>query len=80
MGKVWGKNNLDLKAFGSPKARCKSALFWQTKRILGMFSTRNETEGFTGFAGIGNYIWTGKGVHFGRIFPDYSIPSKHSFS
>jgi hypothetical protein len=32
-----------------------------------------------GFSGIGNDIRTGKGAHFGRIFPEYSIPSKHSF-
>jgi hypothetical protein len=78
-GKVWGKSNLDLKAFDGHWARGKSAVFWHLGRLLGVFSTRNETGGFTGFSDIGNYTWTGKGVHFGRIFPDYSIPSKHYF-
>jgi hypothetical protein len=32
-GKVWGKNNLDLKAFDGHWARGKSAVFYQTKRI-----------------------------------------------
>jgi len=78
-GKVCDKIHLNLKGLKSHQVRCRSALFWQTERILSIFSTRNKKKRFTGFSGIGNYIWTGKGVHFGRIFPDYSIPSKHPF-
>ena len=49
-GKVWGKSNLDLKAFDGHWARGKSAVFWHLRRLLGVFSTRNETGGFTGFS------------------------------
>jgi hypothetical protein len=31
--------------------RGKSAVFYQTERYLGVFSTRTEKEGFTGFPG-----------------------------
>jgi len=55
-GKVWGKNNLDLKAFDGHWARGKSAVFWQIGRILGVFSTRNEKKQFAGFSGIGREI------------------------
>jgi hypothetical protein len=78
-GKVGGKNNLDLKAFDGHWARGKSAVFWKTKRILGIFSTRNETEGFTWFSLLEMIINLRIGARIGRIFPDYSIPSKHSF-
>jgi hypothetical protein len=60
--KLCGKNHLDLNDFGSHYTRCKSALFWQSKRDLNGFSTRTEKESFTGFSGIGMDIWKGKGA------------------
>jgi hypothetical protein len=50
MGKLYGQICLDLKGFGGLLMRCKSAVFWQTERILGIFSTRNEMKQFTGFS------------------------------
>ena len=49
-GKLSGKNGLDSRAFGGLLVRLKFAVFWQTKRNLGVFSTGTEKEGFTGFS------------------------------
>jgi len=62
MGKLCGKNSLDLKGFGGLLMRYKSAVFWQKKRILGIFSTRNEKKQFTGFSGKVREIVRGKGA------------------
>jgi hypothetical protein len=59
-GSGWGKSgsyiHLDLNGLTSHKARCKSAVFWQTERLLGIFSTGTEKGGFTGFSGIDKFI------------------------
>ena len=52
----------DFKAFGMLWERGKSAVFYQTERYLGVFSTRTEKEGFTGFSGICWEIGKGKGA------------------
>ena len=49
--------------------RCKSALFWQSKRDLSVFSTRTEKGGFTGFSVFDRIIWMGNGARFGLISP-----------
>jgi hypothetical protein len=51
--KISDKIHIDSKAFGGLLARGKSAVFWQTGQYLGVFSTRTEKEGFTGFSGTG---------------------------
>ena len=56
------KLQLDLKGLTSHKVRCKSAVFWQTERLLGIFSTRTEKGGFTGFSGIDKFIRKRKGA------------------
>jgi hypothetical protein len=48
--KLSGKNGLDSRAFSGLWARCKSAVFWQSKREMGVFSTGTEKEGFTWFS------------------------------
>ena len=53
LGLGWGKsgkNGLDSRAFSGLWARCKSAVFWQSKREMGVSSTGTEKEGFTGFS------------------------------
>ena len=50
--KIRDKINIDSKAFGRLLARGKSAVFCQTERYSGVFSTRTEKNGFTGFSGI----------------------------
>jgi hypothetical protein len=49
-------------------------VFWQTGQYLGVFSTRTEKEGFTGFSGTGWEIGKGKGAWNGLIFPYVSYP------
>ena len=61
-GKLSGKNDPDSRAFGGLLVRSKFAVFWQTKRYLGVFSTRTEKEGFTGFSGSDRNIKYGKGA------------------
>jgi hypothetical protein len=51
--KIRDKIHIDSEAFGMLLERSKSAVFYQTERYLGVFSTRTEKEGFTGFSGIG---------------------------
>jgi len=52
--KLSGKNSLDLMAFGGLYERGIPAVFWQTGRYSGVFFTCPETDGFTGFSGLGN--------------------------
>ena len=68
--KLGGKNGLDSRAFSGLWVRCKSAVFWQTGRFLGVFSTRTEKEGFTGFSVFDRIIWMGNGARIGRISPN----------
>jgi hypothetical protein len=51
--KIRDKIHIDSKAFGMLLERSKSAVFWLTGQYSGVFSTRTEKEGFTGFYGIG---------------------------
>jgi len=51
-----------------------SAVFRQTKRESGVFSTGTKKNDFTGFSGIGCKIGKGKGAHNGFIFPQGSDP------
>jgi hypothetical protein len=76
-GKLSGKNGLDLRAIGGLWARCNSAVFWQTERLYGVFSTRTETEGFTGFSDIVRYNQKGKEAQFGLILLNMSTPLGH---
>ena len=61
MGNISGENSLGSRALDGHWERCKSALFWQTERFLGAFSTGTEKEGFTGFSIIDQEIRRGKG-------------------
>jgi hypothetical protein len=61
-GKSGSSIQLDLKGLTSHKVRCKSAVFWQTERLLGVFSTGTEKGGFTGFSGIDKFIQKRKGA------------------
>jgi hypothetical protein len=65
--KLGGKIHLDLMAFSGLWARCKSGVFWQTERYLGVFSTRTEKGGFLGFSGINYDIRREIGARMGRI-------------
>ena len=49
MGKLCGKKLIDLKCCTRRQVRCKPAVFWLTWLKFGVFSTRTETGGFTGF-------------------------------
>jgi hypothetical protein len=60
--KIWDKIHIDYKAFGGLLARDKSAVFWQTGQYFGVFSTRTEKEGFTGFSGTGRKGGRGNGA------------------
>lgn len=51
-GIIGGKKQVGLKGFTSHQVRCNSAVFWQTERYSGVFSTRTEKGGFTGFFNI----------------------------
>jgi len=55
--KIRDKIHRDSKAFGMLLERSKSAVFYQTERYPGLFFTRTEKEGFTGFSGIGRETW-----------------------
>jgi hypothetical protein len=48
--------------------RWKSAVFWQTGRELGVFSTRTEIKGFTAFSGFHGKSEKGKGTPFWAYF------------
>jgi hypothetical protein len=52
-GKISGKNWHDLRAFGGVYTRCNSAVFWQTGRLWGIFSTGTKKEDNAGFSGSG---------------------------
>ena len=65
--KLSGKNGLDLMAFGGQWAICIPAVFWQTGRYLGVFSTGTETDGFTGFRGRAEILEMRKEAWIGRI-------------
>ena len=71
-GPVWsklgGKIHLDLRAISGLWERCKSAVFWQTGRKIGLFSIRTEKRRFAGFSCICRNIGKGKGVRIGRIY------------
>jgi hypothetical protein len=60
--KIGDKIHLDSKAFGRLLERCKSAVFYQTGRYFGVFSTRTETDGFAGFSGTGRGARRGNGA------------------
>jgi len=47
--------------------RCISAVFCQTKRESGVFSTGTEKNGFAGFSGIALKTGWGNGALFGRF-------------
>jgi hypothetical protein len=66
--KAWVKINLDSRAFGGHWERSKSAVFWQTGQLKGVFSTRTETKQFTGVPQRGRDPKSEKGAPFGRIF------------
>lgn len=66
-GKIGGQNRLDLRAFDSGYTRCNSAVFWQTERLLSIFSTGKEKNSFTGFSGIGPGTGNGNGARIGLI-------------
>jgi hypothetical protein len=72
--KLCGKIHLDLKTIGRLLMRCKSAVFWQTGRLLGLFFTRNEKERFTGFFIGPAKIRKGIGASIGLISPWVFIP------
>jgi hypothetical protein len=74
MGKLGGKIQLNLRAFGGLLARCKSAVFWQSKQDLSVFSTRTEKEGFAGFSLWQVRIKKGIGARIGLIFPHVICP------
>jgi hypothetical protein len=78
--KIGGKNWHDLRAFDDGYTRCNSALFWQTERLLSIFSTGREKNGFTGFSGIGPDTVGGKGARIGLILPEGNFPSILRFS
>jgi hypothetical protein len=46
LDKIHGKNRHGLKAFDGNWVRSKSAFFWQTERLLQVFSTGTEKKGF----------------------------------
>jgi hypothetical protein len=48
-GKIRGKIQLDLRAFGRLLKRRNSAAFWQKGRNNAPVSTRTETDRFMGF-------------------------------
>jgi hypothetical protein len=50
--KIGGEKCLDLRGFGAGYTRCDSAVFWQTERFKGVFSTGNEKRRLSGFSGI----------------------------
>jgi hypothetical protein len=54
--------------------RCKSAVFWPTERLLGVFSTGTEKEGFTGVSIQHVRIEEAIGARIGLIFPWICIP------
>ena len=74
--KLGGKNGLDSRAFSGLWVRCKSAVFWQSKREMGVFSTGTEKEGFTRFSVFDRIIWMGNGARIGLIFPEEIYPPK----
>jgi hypothetical protein len=49
-GKLGSEISLGLKGFGCRWARGFSPVFWQTERYSGIFSTRTEKNGFSGFS------------------------------
>ena len=73
-GKLRGENYLKIKPFGSPLVRCFPAVFWQTGRDSGAFSTGTEKGGFTGFSGRGRDSNRGKGTRTGLIYPQGTYP------
>ena len=51
--KLSGEKSLDSRAFGGLWEGWFSAVFWQTERFRGVFSTRTEKRELSGFSGIG---------------------------
>jgi hypothetical protein len=54
--------------------RCKSAVFWQKERLLSVFSTGTEKEGFTGVSLQHVRIEEGIEARIGLIFPWICMP------
>jgi len=73
--KQGGENGLDSRATNGHWARSKSAVFWQTERYSGVFSTRTENSDFSGVSVWGLDMKTGKEAQFGRIFPHSNYTS-----
>jgi hypothetical protein len=73
-GKLRGEIHLDSKAIGGLLVRCKSAIFFQTEQLLGIFSTGTEKGGFTGFSGIEMNSGNGKKARKRRICPQGPDP------
>ena len=54
--------------------RCKSAVFWQSKRYLSVFSTRTEKEGFCGVFRYRPNYQVGNRSPYEAYFPSGHIP------
>ncbi len=67
--KLGGKVLLNLMAFGDLSVRCKSAVFWQTERIYGVFSTGTEKEHNPEISEFVRYKRRKNGAQFGLISP-----------
>jgi hypothetical protein len=61
-------------AFGGHLMRCKSAVFWQTERLLGIFSTGTENNDFKRLFKWLVRIEERIGTRIGLIFPKRSVP------
>jgi len=72
--KIGSKKKLCYKVIEGHFLTSKSAVFWQTKRYFGLFSTRTEKGNILGFSGIDKNMETGKGACYGFIFPLSSDP------
>jgi len=71
-----GQKQLGSRGFPGPQVRCKPAVFWQTGRQKGVFSTRNKKVGFAGFfPGAGENPGE-TGARIGLISLDLSIRGK----
>jgi hypothetical protein len=57
-----GEKNLGLRVSGDDWERAFPVVFQQTGQILGIFSKRPESEGFTGFSRIGQDAGMEKGA------------------
>jgi hypothetical protein len=53
---------------------CNSAVFWQTERLLGIFSTGKKKGSFMGFSGMGPGTGGEKGARIGLISLESDFP------